>query len=113
MFEFNTDGYLDKESDWVKDAPAKIRNEWDQQVCGDSSFFGRDNINSPRPSLTFLLFPLPQLKKDSSRPIIGSTSASTTFLTSQNPAQVKKNVLASLRDVLLLPVTIIPRQSTL
>ncbi|THV02232.1 hypothetical protein K435DRAFT_836576 [Dendrothele bispora CBS 962.96] len=33
----------------------------------------------------------------------------TRFLTSQNPAQVKRNVLASFTDVLLLPVTIVPR----
>lgn len=59
---------------------------------------------------TFLTpFPLRlQLKNDSSRPN-GSTPVSTTFLTSQNPALVKRNVLASFRDVLLLPVTIIPR----
>ncbi|KAF9265076.1 hypothetical protein L218DRAFT_979323 [Marasmius fiardii PR-910] len=31
------------------------------------------------------------------------------FLTSHNPAQVKRNVLASFTDVLLLPVTIVPR----
>ncbi len=31
------------------------------------------------------------------------------FLTSHNPAQVKRNVLASFTSVLLLPVTIVPR----
>ena len=31
------------------------------------------------------------------------------FLASHNPAQVKRNVLASFTDVLLLPVTIVPR----
>jgi hypothetical protein len=31
------------------------------------------------------------------------------FLTSQNPAQVKRNVLASFTSILLLPVTIVPR----
>jgi recyclin-1 len=31
------------------------------------------------------------------------------FLGSHNPAQVKRNVLASFTDVLLLPVTIVPR----
>ncbi|KAG9017515.1 F-box protein: endocytic membrane traffic, recycling ReCYcling 1 [Tulasnella sp. 427] len=31
------------------------------------------------------------------------------FLSSHNPAQVKRNVLASFTDVLLLPVTIVPR----
>ncbi|KAH7909176.1 exocyst complex component Sec10-like protein [Hygrophoropsis aurantiaca] len=36
-------------------------------------------------------------------------SSQTRFLTSQNPALVKRNVLASFTDVLLLPVTIVPR----
>ena len=31
------------------------------------------------------------------------------FLSSQNPALVKRNVLASFTDILLLPVTIVPR----
>ncbi|GAA5865734.1 hypothetical protein JCM1840_003237 [Sporobolomyces johnsonii] len=35
-----------------------------------------------------------------------------TFLASQNPAQVKKNVLAGFTKVLLLPVTIIPKTAT-
>lgn len=35
-----------------------------------------------------------------------------TFLTSSNPAQVKRNLLASFTDVLLLPVTIVPRLGT-
>lgn len=32
-----------------------------------------------------------------------------TFLSSQNPDQMKRNVLAGFKDVLLLPVTIVPR----
>ncbi|KAJ7695956.1 f-box protein pof6 [Mycena rosella] len=40
----------------------------------------------------------------------GSGGASSTrFLSSHNPAQVKRNVLASFTSVLLLPVTIVPR----
>jgi recyclin-1 len=35
-----------------------------------------------------------------------------TFLASQNPALVKRNVLASFTNVLLLPVTIVPRAIT-
>lgn len=42
-------------------------------------------------------------------PAAGGKTANTTFLASQNPDQVKRNVLASFRDALLLPVTIIPR----
>jgi recyclin-1 len=36
-------------------------------------------------------------------------NATTQFLASQNPALVKRNVLASLTNVLLLPVTIVPK----
>ncbi|WWC91812.1 uncharacterized protein L201_006759 [Kwoniella dendrophila CBS 6074] len=35
-----------------------------------------------------------------------------TFLTSENPDQVKRNVLAGFKDALLLPVTIVPRTVT-
>ena len=35
-----------------------------------------------------------------------------TFLNSSNPDQVKRNVLAGFKDVLLLPVTIVPRTVT-
>ncbi|WRT70136.1 uncharacterized protein IL334_007130 [Kwoniella shivajii] len=35
-----------------------------------------------------------------------------TFLTSDNPDQIKRNVLAGFRDALLLPVTIVPRTVT-
>ncbi|KAJ4002004.1 exocyst complex component Sec10-like protein [Lentinula boryana] len=38
-----------------------------------------------------------------------SSDASARFLTSNNPSQVKRNVLASFTNVLLLPVTIVPR----
>jgi recyclin-1 len=42
--------------------------------------------------------------------IIAPTSdQATRFLASHNPAQVKRNVLASFTDVLLLPVTIVPK----
>lgn len=38
-----------------------------------------------------------------------STTDHARFLSSRNPAQVKRNVLASFTDVLLLPVTIVPK----
>ncbi|KIR53422.1 recyclin-1 [Cryptococcus gattii Ru294] len=41
-----------------------------------------------------------------------SKSHAPTFLTSANPDQVKRNVLASFKDALLLPVTIVPRTVT-
>lgn len=50
---------------------------------------------------------LPQLSHQSTVP--ASTQDAARFLGSHNPAQVKRNVLASFTDVLLLPVTIVPR----
>ena len=48
--------------------------------------------------------------QDSAEKDATSNSASAArFLWSHNPAQVKRNVLASFTDVLLLPVTIVPR----
>ncbi|GAA5948066.1 hypothetical protein JCM3765_007091 [Sporobolomyces pararoseus] len=41
-----------------------------------------------------------------------ATATATVFLTSSNPAQVKKNVLAGFTKVLLLPVTIIPKTAS-
>ena len=41
-----------------------------------------------------------------------SPTAVPTFLNAANPDQVKRNVLAGFRDVLLLPVTIVPRTVT-
>ncbi|KZT40123.1 hypothetical protein SISSUDRAFT_983859 [Sistotremastrum suecicum HHB10207 ss-3] len=38
-----------------------------------------------------------------------NATSGTQFLSSQNPAQVKRNVLASFTNVLLMPVTIVPR----
>jgi recyclin-1 len=38
-----------------------------------------------------------------------SSSSKTRFLSSHNPAQEKRNVLTSFANVLLLPVTIVPR----
>ncbi|KIY45782.1 hypothetical protein FISHEDRAFT_66826 [Fistulina hepatica ATCC 64428] len=38
-----------------------------------------------------------------------ATATGQSFLASQNPAQMKRNVLKSFTDVLLLPVTIVPR----
>ncbi|THH29168.1 hypothetical protein EUX98_g5028 [Antrodiella citrinella] len=43
------------------------------------------------------------------RPLSSTTPDHARFLGSHNPAQVKRTVLASFTDVLLLPVTIVPR----
>jgi hypothetical protein len=47
---------------------------------------------------------VPQISEHAS-----NTVDHTRFLSSHNPAQVKRNVLASFTDVLLLPVTIVPK----
>jgi recyclin-1 len=40
---------------------------------------------------------------------VAAPSDPTEFLSSNNPAQIKRNVLTSFTNVLLLPVTIVPR----
>lgn len=86
MFEPHIDEYLEDETEWVKTALAGICNDWDKQLGTSTSSAGhrkrRPSNNQPQ------------------------------FLTSQNPDQVKRNVLAGFKDVLLLPVTIVPRTVT-
>lgn len=60
---------------------------------------------------------LPKISKYAANPSTPPPSANlgssfsqpTRFLSSQNPAQMKRTLLASFTDVLLLPVTIVPR----
>ncbi|KAL0574233.1 F-box protein: endocytic membrane traffic, recycling ReCYcling 1, partial [Marasmius crinis-equi] len=54
---------------------------------------------------------LEKICKTFEKQTLSSTTSQTQgrFLASHNPAQVKRNVLASFTDVLLLPVTIVPR----
>ncbi|KAL1689827.1 exocyst complex component Sec10-like protein [Schizophyllum commune] len=79
MFEINMDEYLDDEIESVKLAFEAICKEWDKQMAQAG----------PRAA--------------------HADTAEPSFLGSQNPAQMKRNVLASFTDVLLLPVTIVPR----
>jgi len=79
MFEINMDEYLDEEAESLKQAFEIIIRTWSRS-------------NSPTTTTT-------------SPP----TPTSTRFLGSHNPALVKRNLLASFTDVLLLPVTIVPR----
>lgn len=81
---------------------------------GHSRAYGIPFIPQRDPGLTLAGIILSQLKNDSSKPISSavngkSVAQPTTFLASQNPDQVKRNVLSSFKDALLLPVTIIPR----
>ncbi|KIM77632.1 hypothetical protein PILCRDRAFT_615587 [Piloderma croceum F 1598] len=80
MFEINMDEYLDEEVESLKQAFEKIIRTWSK------------SNNHPASSPTTPAIP-----------------NSTRFLGSHNPALVKRNLLASFTDVLLLPVTIVPR----
>ncbi|KAG8999124.1 F-box protein: endocytic membrane traffic, recycling ReCYcling 1 [Tulasnella sp. JGI-2019a] len=79
MFEENMDDYLDEEMESAKQTFESICKEWQKQLSQETSILS-DKV-----------------------------AAQTRFLASSNPAQVKRNVLASFTDVLLLPVTIVPR----
>ncbi|KAL1742582.1 exocyst complex component Sec10-like protein [Schizophyllum fasciatum] len=79
MFEINMDEYLDDEIESVKLAFDAICKDWNQQMA--------------------------QAGPRATHP----EAAEPSFLGSQNPAQMKRNVLASFTNVLLLPVTIVPR----
>lgn len=86
MFEPHMDEYLDDETEWVKGVLDGICNAWDAELGTDTKGAGRHHA--------------------------GHHSTGPQFLSSQNPDQVKRNVLAGFRDVLLLPVTIVPRTVT-
>ncbi|KAG5650731.1 hypothetical protein H0H81_011231 [Sphagnurus paluster] len=91
MFESNMDEYLDEEIESVKHAFAVICKAWDREL----------STYAPAPSGTGAGTGTPAPTSP--------TSQQPRFLSSQNPAQVKRNVLASFTSVLLLPVTIVPR----
>lgn len=82
MFEPNMDEYLDEETEAIKHTLEEVCRGWDAQLGEDTSKAHSSSPNAP------------------------------TFLTSSNPDQVKRNVLAGFKDVLLLPVTIVPRTVT-
>lgn len=87
MFEPHIDEYLDDETEWVKGVLDGICNNWDRELGTSTKGAGGVLVKNQAQSQ-------PQ------------------FLTSQNPDQVKRNVLAGFKDALLLPVTIVPRTVT-
>jgi recyclin-1 len=95
MFEVNMDEYLEEEIEYTKNSLNSICGSWEKQVNPLASILHRtrwSHLHSQTGSS-------------------GSTSkpeARRTFLSSSNPDQMKRNVLAGFRDVLLLPVTIVP-----
>lgn len=90
------DEYLDEETDAIKAALDSICQEWDSSV---------------RMRLYVTIADALQLGVNSSKRT-SRTGEAPTFLNAANPDQVKRNVLAGFRDVLLLPVTIVPRTVT-
>lgn len=87
MFEPHMDEYLEDETEWTQNALNGICNAWDAQLGTKTGAIA----GSAESRLTAAASGQPQ------------------FLTSQNPDQVKRNVLAGFKDALLLPVTIVPR----
>ncbi|SJX64394.1 related to RCY1-F-box protein involved in recycling plasma membrane proteins [Sporisorium reilianum f. sp. reilianum] len=85
MFEAHLDEYLQEERDWVRGVMMDMCSESD----GASGAAGKASASSSRGK--------------------AATTMDTAFLASSNPAQVKKNVLSGFKDVLLMPVTVVPR----
>ncbi|KAF8074174.1 exocyst complex component Sec10-domain-containing protein [Lyophyllum atratum] len=98
MFESNMDEYLDEEIESVKHIFDTICRDWDRQL----STYAPTSL-TPTPSSSSAANPNPN-----SHPTPNQTHQPR-FLTSQNPTQMKRNVLASFTSVLLLPVAIVPR----
>ncbi|KAG6828773.1 hypothetical protein H0H92_006796 [Tricholoma furcatifolium] len=90
MFESNMDEYLDEEVEALKNVFAVICKAWSRELA---TYAPSNNDNASLANGT-------NHDQHSTQP---------RFLSSHNPAQVKRNVLASFTSVLLLPVTIVPR----
>ena len=56
-----------------------------------------------------IAYETPKSGVDGPLPSVGEMTEPTRFLGASNPAAVKRSVLASFTDILLLPVTIVPR----
>ncbi|KAI6144997.1 exocyst complex component Sec10-like protein [Pisolithus tinctorius] len=92
MFEPHMDDYLDDELDELKRTFESICRQWDAslaRITGKIDSAGNSNVVGSH--------------------LHGQPQTQARFLDSQNPALAKRNVLASFTDVLLLPVTIVPR----
>ncbi|KAF8059557.1 exocyst complex component Sec10-domain-containing protein [Lyophyllum atratum] len=98
MFESNMDEYLDEEIESVKHIFDTICRDWDRQL---STYAPTSTSSTPSSSSS--------AHPPNAHPNHQTQTHQPRFLTSQNPAQVKRNVLASFTSVLLLPVAIVPR----
>lgn len=95
MFEPNMDEYLDEEVENVKQCFEVTCRGWNK------------NVRICLTVVCVIINNLSQLSQQTTSPANAQEQAR--FISSHNPAQVKRNVLASFTDVLLLPVTIVPR----
>ncbi|KAJ1024740.1 hypothetical protein NDA16_002780 [Ustilago loliicola] len=83
MFEAHLDEYLQEERDWVRNVMMAMCNDANG-ASGSGSAGGSAGVKTAK-------------------------TMDTAFLASSNPAQVKRNVLSGFKDVLLMPVTVVPR----
>lgn len=104
MFEPNMDEYLDEEVETAKQMFETICRDWERQVSPRCPNFAFSLICV----LTDALIHQLSQSTSSSSTAAGGPDSQARFLTSHNPAQVKRNFIASFTDVLLLPVTIVP-----
>lgn len=96
MFESNMDEYLDEEVEYIKHSFEMTCRSWEKQVSSSPLTFDSRAHG----------WQLSEHRVATGTPANAETAR---FLGSHNPAQVKRTVLASFTDVLLLPVTIVPR----
>lgn len=87
MFEAHLDEYLQEERDWVRNIMMDLCHEGNGASASGSAARHTGSIDRVKATKTM----------------------DTAFLASDNPAQVKRNVLSGFKDVLLMPVTVVPR----
>lgn len=87
MFEAHLDEYLQEERDWVRNAMMDLCSEGGETSSSGAASSTRTSVSRVKAAKTM----------------------DAAFLASNNPAQVKRNVLSGFKDVLLMPVTVVPR----
>lgn len=95
MFEAYMDEYLDEEVESVKHSFDVTNREWERKVrqrvdCTNKLLMKPEQISAQKATNA-------------------AAPGTARFIGSHNPAALKRTVLASFTDVLLLPVTIVPR----
>ena len=102
MFEPNMDEYLDEEIDSLKQSFEQSCKEWEKKV---SSF--HPNLRAQSPELILdTQYTQTSLHTDAP-PSLATTQPA--FLASSSPARLKSNVVSTFTNLLLIPVSIVPR----